>query len=67
MRAEQEREEEKIARTFYRKIRSHEEGKSEGEDLQIANIPRLEGELRQVGRGYYQSQGGKRNDGNRRG
>ena len=40
-RAKQEQEEEKIARTFIRKIRSHEEGNSEGEDLQLANIPRL--------------------------
>ena len=41
MRVEQEQEEEKIARTFFRKIRSDEEGKSEREDLQLANIPRL--------------------------
>ena len=40
-RAKQEQEEEKIARTFIRKIRSHEEGNSEGEALQLANIPKL--------------------------
>ena len=33
-------EEEKIAITFFRKIRSHEEGKSEGENLQLADLDR---------------------------
>ena len=36
-----EQEEEKIATTFFQKIRSYEEGKIEGEDIQLENIPRL--------------------------
>ena len=40
-RLEQEQEEEKIARIFFQKIRSYNEGKSKGEDLQIDNIPKL--------------------------
>ena len=34
-------QEKEIARTFLRKIRSYEEGKSKGEDLQLDNIPKL--------------------------
>ena len=41
MRLEQEQEEAEIAGIFFQKIRSYEEAKSKGEDLQIHNIPKL--------------------------
>ena len=40
-RLEQAQEEKDIARIFLKKIRSYEEGKSKGEDLQLDNIPKL--------------------------
>ena len=40
----QEREEAKITQAFLRKIKSHEDGKSEGEDLQLGNKPKLRDE-----------------------
>ena len=40
-RLKQKQEEEKIARIFFQKIRSYEEGKSKAEDLKIDNIPKL--------------------------
>ena len=43
MRLEQEREETKITQAFL-KIKGYEDGKSEGEDLQLGNIPKLRDE-----------------------
>ena len=40
-RLEQAQEEKDIARIFLKKIRSYEEKKSKGEDLQLDNIPKL--------------------------
>ena len=40
-RLEQAQEEKDIARIFLKKIRSYEEGKSKGENLQLDNIPKL--------------------------
>ena len=40
-RLEQAQEEKEIAKIFLKKIRSYEEGKSKGVDLQIDNIPKL--------------------------
>ena len=39
MRLEQEQEEEKIAGIFFQTIKSYEEGKNKGEDLQFDNTP----------------------------
>ena len=40
-RLEQEREEARITQAFLRKIKGHEDRKSEGEDLQLGNILKL--------------------------
>ena len=40
-RLEQVQEEKEMGRMFFRKIRSYEEGKSKGEDLQLYTIPKL--------------------------
>ena len=40
-RLEEEGEEAKITQAFLKKIRSHEDGKNEGKDLQLENIPKL--------------------------
>ena len=40
-RQEQEQEEEKIIRIFFQQIRSYEEGKCKGEDLQLDNLIKL--------------------------
>ena len=40
-RLEQEQEEKKVVRIFLQKIRSYEEGKGQGVDLRVNNIPKL--------------------------
>ena len=40
-RQEQEREEEKIVRLFFQKVRSYKEGKCKGKSTQLVNLPEI--------------------------
>ena len=40
-RQEQEREEEKIVRIFFQKVRSYKEGKCKGKSTQLVNLPEI--------------------------